>query len=341
MTPNSRLPSQVVVPCLAAIFASVVLFGLPTAAVAQDATTTPPVPAPPVAAERSLVPLDYSLTTKDGVQLKITYFPSTAGPQAVPVIMLHDFNETRAVYTPLATMLQVPPPELAATLPPGAPMQGRAVVTVDLRGHGESKAAFDGENMVELDASHFRLEDFEDMVLYDMEAVRSFLVDQNDQGKLNLNKLCIVGAGMGANVALAFAARDWSIPSLAARKQGQDVKALVLLSPRKNYKGLSSIEPLKFPPVQQRLAIYLAYGSADPKVTQDCKGIAKIFERYHPEPTAEQAANLKDYFVFAPTTPRQGTELLTVEEFGQAPRIAGFIEMRLGRKDYPHFNRVH
>ena len=141
---------------------------------------------------------------------------------------------------------------------------------------------------------------------------------------------------MGANVALTFAARDWSIPPLAVRKQGQDVKALVLLSPRRNFHGLSSVEPLKFPPIQQQLSVYLAYGAGDRRVATDCENMVKIFERYHPEPPREQVAERKDFFVFAPDVTLQGTELLTSEEFGLAPKIADFIEMRLGRRTFPY-----
>ncbi len=289
---------------------------------------------------RGLPPEQHSLTTKDGVQLRITYYPSSAGPQAVPVILLHDFNETRAVFEPLAAMLNAPPPELAESLPPGPLPLPIAAVTVDLRGHGDSKTAFAGDSVFELDANRFEVRDFQDMVLFDMEAVRSFLVNRNDAGELNLNKLCVVGAGMGANVALTFAARDWAVPPLAARKQGQDVKALVLLSPRHTFRGLSSVEPLKFPPVQQQLSIYLAYGARDSKVAKDGENIQKIFARYHAEPPAEFAATRKDFFVHALPTSVQGSKLVTTPEFGQAPRIAGFIEMRLGRRDFPHLVRL-
>jgi pimeloyl-ACP methyl ester carboxylesterase len=301
---------------------------------------SPHVEAQTPRAARIPSPESYSLTTKDGVQIGITYYGSNAGPQAVPVILLHDFNETRAVFEPLARLLQNPPADLQQDLPPGAAPQPRAVVTVDLRGHGQSKTAFDADGLpAELDASRFQLPDFEDMVLYDLEAVRSFLVERNDAGELNLNKLCIVGAGMGANVALNYAARDWAIPNLMARKQGQDVKALVLLSPTRMFHGLSSIEPLKFPPIQQQLSVFLAYGAGAPKIVKDCETMAKTWSRYHPEPPRQQIATLKSFFVFAPQTQRQGTELLTSEEFGLAPRIAGFIELRLGRIDYPHVVR--
>lgn len=278
----------------------------------------------------------HSLTTKDGVQLKVTYYPSNAGEQAVPVVLLHDYNESRAVMEPLATMLHNPPPELASDLPPGPPMAARAVVNVDLRGHGDSKTAFDDAGgAVELDANGFKVGDFQDMVLYDLEAVRAFLLAENDAGRLNLNKLCLVGTGMGANVALTYAARDWAIPPLAARKQGQDVKALVLISPRRSFKGLVAAEPLKFPPVQQDLSVYFAYGTGDAKLAKECETMVKVFEKYHPAPPREQAATQQDFFVFAPATQRQGSDLLNSEEFALAPRIVEFIEMRLGRIDYP------
>lgn len=291
-------------------------------------------------AGRLAAPESLSLTTKDGVQIGVTYYASNAATQAVPVILLHDFNETRAVFEPLARLLQNPPADLQQDLPPGAAPQPRAVVTVDLRGHGQSKTAFDVDGLpVELDASRFGQADFEDMVLYDLEAVRAFLVERNDAGELNLNKLGIVGAGMGANVALNYAARDWAIPNLMARKQGQDVKALVLLSPTRMFHGLSSIEPLKFPPIQQQLSVFLAYGAGTPKIAKDCETMVKTWSRYHPEPPRREIATRKDFYVFAPQTQLQGTELLTSEEFGLAPRITGFIEMRLGRIDYPHVVR--
>jgi pimeloyl-ACP methyl ester carboxylesterase len=291
-------------------------------------------------AGRIPAPVVRSLTTKDGVQLKVTYYPSNAGEQAVPVVLLHDFNETRAVMEPLATMLHNPPPELGEDLPPGPPMQARAVLTVDLRGHGESKTAFDDYGgAVELDANAFKLGDFQDMVEFDLEAVRAFLLAENDLGKLNLNKLCLVGTGMGANVALTYAARDWAIPPLAARKQGQDVKALVLISPQRSFRGLVAAEPLKFPPVQSDLSVYFSYGTGDPKIAKECETMVKVFEKYHPAPPREQAATQQDFFVFSPATVLQGSDLLNSPDFALAPRIVEFVEMRLGRIDYPFIVR--
>jgi pimeloyl-ACP methyl ester carboxylesterase len=219
-------------------------------------------------------------------------------------------------------------------------MAPRAVITVDLRGHGESKTAVSTNgSTAELDATRFQVADYQAMVVQDMEAVRSFLVEQNDAGNLNLNKLCVVGSGMGANVALLWAARDWATPPLAVRKQGQDVKALVLLSPRWNYRGLILRDAMKFPPVQQRLSVFLAYGSADRIFARDGENLRKIFERNHPEPPPDQVQQRKDFFVYDPDTMLQGTKLLNSREFAMGPKIASFIEARLGSSTFPWVQR--
>src|SRR5438045_5135142 len=78
-----------------------------------------------------------SLTTRDGVQLKISYFPGTArkgtpqAKQTTPVIFLHDYKGSRAVFASLVQKLQA-----AGKGEGGRP--SFAAVTVDLRAHGES-----------------------------------------------------------------------------------------------------------------------------------------------------------------------------------------------------------
>ena len=70
-----------------------------------------------------------SLTTKDGVRLKASYYPSDLGKEAVPIVILHDYKESRTVYNSLARTLQNPPE---------GERPSYAVITVDLRGHGQS-----------------------------------------------------------------------------------------------------------------------------------------------------------------------------------------------------------
>ena len=69
-------------------------------------------------------PVDVSVRTKDGVELNGTYYPSNRGKEAVPVILMHGYKETRNKFDRLAKFLQAE--------------HGHAVLAVDFRGHGSS-----------------------------------------------------------------------------------------------------------------------------------------------------------------------------------------------------------
>jgi pimeloyl-ACP methyl ester carboxylesterase len=164
-----------------------------------------------------------NVVTADGVQLRGTYFAGAArkgskqGKQTTPVILLHDYKSSRAIFTPLAQ-------QLVSAGDPNVEHPYFAALAVDLRAHGESTKQLTPEGgVVELDPAKLSKEGLVAMSTLDMEALRNFLVDKNDDGELNLNKLCIVGSGMGASVAVNWAAKDWAAPPLAVGKQGQDV----------------------------------------------------------------------------------------------------------------------
>ena len=56
-----------------------------------------------------------------------------------------------------------------------------------------------------------------------------------------------------------WAARDWSFPSVGRMKQGQDVKALVMISPEKQIKGVA-IDPVLKDPNLLNLPILIVRG---------------------------------------------------------------------------------
>ena len=122
-----------------------------------------------------------------------------------------------------------------------------------------------------------------------MEAVRRFLVEKNDLGELNLNKLCLVGVGLGATVAVNWAARDWSVPPLLVGKQGQDVKALVLVSPQWKYRGIMLQQALRVAALKKGASWMLIYGEQDSDQASDIRRIYRQLERFHPEPASAQA----------------------------------------------------
>ncbi len=227
------------------------------------------------------------VTTKDGVELSITYYPGpfakdpALGKQATPVVLLHGEKDTQSMFSSLAKRLQSTGQTDKST--------SFAVVTVDLRGHGAStrQKGLDGQNR-QVDVAKLSRKDILSMSALDMEAVRSFLVRKNDAGELNLNKLCLVGVGLGATVAVNWAAQDWSAPPLLVGKQGQDVKALVLVSPQWKYRGVMLQQALRLPAIKKNIAWMLVYGEQSSDQAADAKRIYRQLERFHPEPTSQQ-----------------------------------------------------
>jgi pimeloyl-ACP methyl ester carboxylesterase len=251
-----------------------------------------------------------SLVTRDGVQLKITYFPGAArkgsaeAKQTTPVVLLHDYKGSRAAFASLVQKLE--PSERGANRP------SFAAITVDLRAHGESiKQALAGGTQVDLDPAKLGKEDYIAMARFDMEAVRNFLVDKNDAGELNLGKLCVIGSGMGASVAANWALVDWSAPPLAVGTQGQDVKAVVLISPRWNYNGLSMQAPMQFRPLKEKVAWMLIYGENDKSVQSDVNRIKNPLKLFHPPTDKTGKPRESGLTVLNLKTKLQGDRILT------------------------------
>ncbi len=282
-------------------------------------------------AKKAPEPEIIELKTKDGVGLSITYYESTAGKDAVPVVMLGDWKDARSVYDSLAKRLQSPGEK--DTYP------SFAVVTVDLRGHGDStqQTLLNG-NKRELDAAKLTREDYLAMVLYDLPAVRAFLRDKNDAGKLNLNKLSLLGSGMGASIAVNWAAVDWSFPPLAVQKQGQDVKALILVSPQWKWKAIPMQDALRHAGLREQVAVMMMYGKRDRSITADVKRIYSQLDNYHPEPDAGSEAT-RDLVVLPADNTLQGTQLLKEAGPAAEKRITDFLKEHVVESDHEWLQR--
>lgn len=277
-------------------------------------------------------PTNVTFRTKDGVELTATYYPSSSGKDATPVILLADWKDSRAVYAKLAQRLQDPKSSGNRT---DKKQESFAVLSVDLRGHGDStKQMARGGASREIDAARLDRNDLAAMVQFDMEAVRSFLVDKNDAGELNINRLSIIGAGLGASVAVNWAAVDWSAPPLAVGKQGQDVKALVLVSPEWSFKGLQMNKALKHPGVRERIAFLVMYGGGDRLHTADAKRIKKQLERYHPEPDSLPEGEPHSLALIGPGTKLQGTQFLKQAGSDAEDAIIKFLTVHVVDKNF-------
>jgi alpha-beta hydrolase superfamily lysophospholipase len=263
-------------------------------------------------------PEDIDLVTEDGVALRATFFPGTKGKDTVPVILLHMWKGERGEYKTLAPYLQ---------------SLGHAVLVPDLRGHGESTRV-EGFNKP-LDAAVMPTRMFHRMVEDDMETLKRFLMEKHNAGELNIEKLCVVGAELGASVALDWARLDWSWPPLATGKQGQDVRALVLISPQWSCHGLNLKKAMAHPRVTTDLSVFIVVGKETPKAVRDADRLYKMFKRHHPDPPPDKSTQLKDLFFGKLNTSLQGTKMLGVKSLRLEGFIAKFIDMRLVKQNIP------
>src|SRR5690606_13818968 len=112
-----------------------------------------------------------------------------------------------------------------------------------LRKHGES---------VREGQERLLVSDYELMV-GDLAAIKQFLIDEHQKERLNVRKLAIVALDEMCAVAATYAELDWRQPPyddhaiLSERTpRGQDVRALVLVSPSSSAGRVQTTGPLKF-----------------------------------------------------------------------------------------------
>jgi pimeloyl-ACP methyl ester carboxylesterase len=272
-------------------------------------------------------PVVVPLETRDGLQMELTYYASNKGKDAVPIVMLHGWKGSSADMADLALAMQRRP-------------FFHAVIVPDLRGHGKSTRIRNDAKPI--DQALMKKADFDAMVSQDMEAVKKFLIEKNNAAELNIEKLCVVGADMGALVAMNWAVLDWSIPDLLTGKQGKDVKALVLISPPLNFHGVSTAAALASPTVKTVLSVLIIVGAEKGagKAHDDAQRINKLLAAVRPKPPTdaeEFRKNPPDLFFDELKTTLQGTKILEDRRLGAqvSGDIAQFIDLRLAGKRFP------
>lgn len=211
------------------------------------------------------------LTTPDGFPLKISYFESTGGKES-PVVILFPGVEgkedsmTRKVWSGVAKALH---------------QKGYAVVTADLRKHGDSVIP-DEQGEPDARANRLATNDYQLMASVDLETIKAFLLEEHEKQKLNIRKLGVATAGSGCLVACGFAIHDWAkkpwadnaVFSLRTPK-GQDVRAIMMLSPEVSVRGLNSTALLKnLPAPPDGIAVHIWY---NPAIAAERKSAEKIF----------------------------------------------------------------
>lgn len=151
---------------------------------------------------------DITLLTQDQVKLAASYYQPPKG-KAPGVILLHMFSRDRKDWHSLAKRLQ---------------KNGYGCLSLDFRGHGENL----GESSNPLTWRKFTEKDYAALAM-DLEAGWRFLTNKPHIMK---GRIAIIGASIGANLALNFAVDH------------PGIKTLALLSPGLNYKGIETQEAL-------------------------------------------------------------------------------------------------
>lgn len=175
-----------------------------------------------------------TFTSHDGVLLVGSYFtPKPRINNSTPsVILLHMLGRDRSVWNDFSQDLS---------------HRGYVVLSVDLRGHGDSIR----KDNLTISYKSFVPDDFKN-VTYDVKAAKEFLIREKNA---NPYKVSIIGASMGANIALNYAASDHSI------------KSVILLSPGLDYMGITTLAPV----TQYKNPIYIAATQGDSQSAKDSR----------------------------------------------------------------------
>lgn len=302
----------------AAVLFITVLFAaasMPRTAHAQATKPAPKKAEKPDEKEKKDEPKFVTLTTKDGVELVCTYYPSPKaekeGKRTIPIMLVHDWGESGAVFTGLARSLQ---------------QLGNAVIVPDLRGHGRSTRLKNDSG--EIVQSKMKPADVAAMVA-DLVAVKAFLMEENNAGNLNIEMLSIVGSGVGGLVAMTFTAHDWSLRDLPAFKRGKDVKALVLLSPPATFKGLSAKEIFQIKALHQYVSVQIVAGAEEKELFADAKRLHNKFEQARPKlRTGDNVEQKQSVFLEEISTSLKATQLLD-NNLGVGRKIVEFLSRRV------------
>lgn len=204
-----------------------------------------------------------TLPTSDGVEIGAwVYQVGDDADSLATVLLLHDLGGSHETLEPLAKALQA---------------GGCNVVVPDLRGHGKSDvpklvraagAAGQASLLKSVDfaamaaTSGGRLRD-QAAIRGDVEVVRNWIKQQAAAGKVSLDKLYVVGSGLGATVAVTWSVLDAAWPPIASGPQGGDVKGLVMIDPALVTKGFSIAKPLGVEPLKSKLPVMIIAGGED------------------------------------------------------------------------------
>jgi len=259
--PARRWPLPVFL--IALLVRPTVMQGAPPAAPAAAAAAAAKPPAKDTVAE-------VHLEASDGTPITAWHYAAPAeAPAAGIVILLHDLGGSHGTVEPLARALHA---------------AGCVVVAPDLRGHGASKLAALPSSQDD-QSKLLRKADFEMMaasrggpvrdqsaIRGDVECLRNWIVREIKEQRMPKAPLFVVGSGLGAAVAVHWAAADAAWPDLASGPQGREVAGIVMISPAFATKGFALSPALGSEAVRRTIPVLVLAGADD-------RDAIKVFEQ--------------------------------------------------------------
>ena len=153
--------------------------------------------------EKAALTKDVVLRTLDGVSLGATLYPINQ-PNPPGLVLIHMLGSNRGAWKSFASRAQA---------------GGYLCVAIDLRGHGDSQNA----RGTRISYKDFTTQDWL-AALDDVETAKQALLKEG----ANPKNIAVIGASIGANLALHYAVEN------------SDVPAIVMISPGLDYKGVKT-----------------------------------------------------------------------------------------------------
>jgi pimeloyl-ACP methyl ester carboxylesterase len=286
-------------------------------------------------------PQPSTVRTTDGVQLTIWYYPAATEEPVATVLLLHDLEGSHQSLEALARSLQT---------------AGCSVVAPDLRGHGQSLSqTLPNGRTEELSAPRLRKPDLEAIAASRGGRIREQAVFRGDiettllwirrtarsDTRLDPERLCVVGSGLGGTLASLWTAADAAWPPVATGPQGGLVRGLALISPAYTVKGATLGPALQNPVLSRTTPLVILAGESD----RDAARIFDQFKRFRPDGWFElgldgkssQAGKVADpkkdasVFLFRYATKDSGDALATAGTATFAPLLVDFFREQLSR----------
>jgi pimeloyl-ACP methyl ester carboxylesterase len=278
-------------------------------------------------------PEPVELTTEDGLKMKATFFPGTKGEESIPVILLHGFNNKEGKHSGkdftqeeglaregLARFLQA--------------QLGCAVIVPDLRGHGKSNEIKVGKRIEKLDGKPLRPQQIAAIVNQDLRAVKNYLWKCNNEKKLNLCKLTVIGVEEGATLALSYAADDAAgyeqgEARVGPLRLGNFVKAAVLISPATKVTGLNTAQVMKMPEIVRDLPVMIVVGNKSKDRFTEANRLRDLFVKSRPLADDAKPESISVWFYSRIETSLQGIKLLAEPDLKVPDKIRAFMTVWL------------